>query len=58
MTSAGSMHEAGHSKSVLWDYPEEWGGEGDGRGFRIGRNTSTHGLFILIYGKNHHSTIK
>ena len=22
MTSASSMHQAGHSKSVLWDYPE------------------------------------
>ena len=28
MTSASSMHEAGHSKSVLWDNPEGWGGEG------------------------------
>ena len=26
MTSAGSMHEAGHSKLVLWDNPEGWGG--------------------------------
>ena len=25
------MHEAGHSKPVLWDNPEGWGGEGDGR---------------------------
>ena len=28
MTSANSMHEAGHSKPVLWDNPEGWGGEG------------------------------
>ena len=28
MTSASSMHEAGHSKLVLWDNPEEWSGEG------------------------------
>ena len=28
MTSASSMHEAGHSKLVLWDNPERWGGEG------------------------------
>ena len=27
MTSASSMHEAGHSKPVLWDNPEGWGGE-------------------------------
>ena len=32
MTSASSMHEAGHQKSVLWDNPEGWGEEGGGRG--------------------------
>ena len=34
MTSASSMHEAGHSKLVLWDKPEGWGGEGGGRGIQ------------------------
>jgi len=29
MTSASLMHEAGHSKLVLWDNPEGWGGEED-----------------------------
>ena len=28
MISARSIHEAGHSKLVLWDNPEVWGGEG------------------------------
>ena len=28
MTSPGSMHKTGHSKSVLWDNPEGWDGEG------------------------------
>ena len=28
MTSASLMHEAGHSKPVLWDNPEGWDGEG------------------------------
>ena len=28
MTSANSMHDAGHSKPVLWDNPEGWGGDG------------------------------
>ena len=32
MTSANSMHEAGHSKSVLWDNPEGWGEEDLGEG--------------------------
>ena len=30
MASASSMHEAGHSKPVLSDNPEGWGGEGGG----------------------------
>ena len=34
--SAGSVHEARHSKLVLWDNPEGCGGEGDGRGIQDG----------------------
>jgi len=30
------MHEAEHPKSVLWDHPEGWGGEGGGRGVQDG----------------------
>ena len=26
------MHETGHSKSVQWDNPEGWVGEGGGKG--------------------------
>ena len=36
MTSASLMHEAGHSKLVLWDNPEGWGGEEGGEQFRMG----------------------
>ena len=43
MTSANSMHEAGHSKPVLWDNPEAWGGEEGGRGFRTKVHMFTHG---------------
>ena len=32
LASLSLMHEAGHSKPVLWDNSEGWGGEGDGRG--------------------------
>ena len=39
MTSARSMHEAEHSKAVLWDNPEEWGVEGGGRGAQDGGDT-------------------
>ena len=35
MTSVRSMHEAGHSKLVLWDNPERVGREVGGV-FRIG----------------------
>ena len=34
--SASFMHEAGHPKPVLWDNREGWGGEGGGRGLRMG----------------------
>ena len=31
MTRASSMHEAGHSRPLLWDNPAGWGREGGGR---------------------------
>ena len=37
------MHEAGHSKPVLWDNPDRWGGEGDGKGIQDGGHMCTHG---------------
>ena len=36
MTSASSMHEAGHSKPMLGDNPGGWGVEGGGRGVQDG----------------------
>ena len=39
MTSSSSMCEAEHSKPVLWDNPEGWGGEGSGRGVQDGEDT-------------------
>ena len=41
MTSASSMHEAGHSKPMHWDNPEGWMGREMGGGFMIG-DTYTH----------------
>ena len=41
MTTASLMHEAGHSKLVLWDDPEGWGGEGGGRGVQDGEHVYT-----------------
>ena len=40
------MHETGHSKPVLWDKPEGWGGEGGGRG---GSGWGTHVYPWLIH---------
>ena len=47
MTSASSMHEAGHSKLVLWDNPEGWDGERGGRGFQDG-GTPVHPWLIHV----------
>ena len=46
MTSVNSMHEGGHSKLLLWDNPEGWGGE---RGRRRVQNGGTHVHPWLIY---------
>ena len=40
------MHEAGHSKPVLWDNPEGWGGEGGRRRVKDG---GTHVHLWLIH---------
>ena len=46
MTSASLMHEAGHSKLVLWDSPEGWGGEEREGGVQAG---GTHVHLWLIH---------
>ena len=58
MTSVNLMHEAEHSKSVFWDNPEGWDGEGDGRGVQNGEHMCTYGGFMLMYGKNHCNIVK
>ena len=59
MTSASLMHEAGHPKSVLWDNPEGWGGEGGGRKVQDeGGHMYTCGQSMLMYSKNHHNIVK
>ena len=45
------MHETGCPGLVHWDDPEGWGGEGGGRGVQDGEHLSTHGGFMLMYGK-------
>ena len=55
MTNASSMREAGHSKLVLWDNPEGWGGEGGEKGGSDG-GTQVHSW--LFHGKTHHNIVK
>jgi len=52
------MHEAGHSKLVLWDNSEGWGGDEEGRGVQDGGTHVYPWLIHVMYGKNHHSTVK
>ena len=53
MTSASLMHETGHSKLMLWDNPEGYGGEGGGRGVQDedGEHMYTCCQFMLMDGK-------
>ena len=39
------MHEAGHSKLVLWDTPEGWGGDRGGRAVQDGGTYVQPGVF-------------
>ena len=43
IASPGSMHEAGCSGPVHGEDPEEWDGEGDGRGVQDGEYMFSHG---------------
>ena len=47
MTSASSMHEAGHSKPVLWDTQRDGVGREVGGGFRLG-GTHVHPWVIHV----------
>ena len=58
MTSANSMPEARYQKLVLWDNPEGWDREGEGRGVQDG-GTPVHPC--MIHGnvwQSHHNTVK
>ena len=58
MTSASSMHEAGHSKPVLWDNPEGWGREG-GRSGVQDAGTHVHQWLIHVnVCQKHHNIVR
>ena len=37
--------------TIVWDNPEGWYGEGDGRGVQNWEHVYTRGRFMLMYGK-------
>ena len=43
IASPGLMHRTGCSGLVHWDDPEEWNGEGGGRGVQDGEHMYTYG---------------
>ena len=51
ITSPGPMQDTGCLRSVHWDDPEGWYGEGGGWGVQDGEHMYTCGGFILIFGK-------
>ena len=51
ITSPGSIQDTGCLGLVHWDEPEEWYGEGGGRGVHDGEHVYTCGGFMLMYGK-------
>ena len=58
ITSPSSMHETGHSKSVHWDDPEGWDGEGGGRGFRMGVTCTPVTDSYQCMAKEHNNIMK
>ena len=43
---------------VHWEDPEEWGGEGGGRGDRDGEFMYIQGWFMSMYDKTHWNVVK
>ena len=51
ITSPGLMHDTGCLGLVHWDDPEEWYGEGVGKGVQDGEHMYIRGGFMLMYDK-------
>ena len=51
IASPGSTQDTGCSGLVHWDDPEEWDGEGCGRGVQDGEHMYTRGRSMSMYGK-------
>ena len=51
ITSPGLMQDTGCLGLVHWDDPEEWYGEGVGKGVQDGEHMYIRGGFMLMYDK-------
>ena len=51
------MHEAGHSKPVLWDNPEGCGWKGGGSGVQDGGTHAHPWLIHVNVWQNHHNIV-
>ena len=51
IASPGLMQDTGSLGLVYWDNPEEWYGEGAGRGVQDGEHVYICGRCMLMYGK-------
>ena len=51
IASPGLMHDTGCSGLVHWDDPEEWEGEGGGKGVQDGEHMYAHSGLKSMYGK-------
>ena len=49
IASPGSMHDTGCSGMEHWDDPEEWYGEGGGRGVQDGEHISKVLKFVFLH---------
>ena len=58
MTSANSMHEAGHSKPVVWDDQRNGVAREVGGAFRMGASHIHPWLVHVKVWQNHHNNVK
>ena len=51
MISPSLTYETGHSKSVHWENPERWDGEGGGRGLQDGGHVHPWLIHVNVWQK-------
>ena len=53
-----SSFDTGSLGLVHWDDPEQWYGEGSGKGVQNAELMYARGRFMLMYGKNQYNIVK